>query len=126
MDETKRQELRLNAHAALRVADAEGWSEADVTRNLARLALEAADELKGWANSRDTLAEVMALAIEHTGTWREEPESYWLAQLHEEMSELTLVLHGKQEGPLEWELRQIAAICINWLDMRREANRLPF
>lgn len=46
MDEIKRQELRLNAKAVLRVADAEGWSGADRTRRLAELALEAIDALK--------------------------------------------------------------------------------
>jgi hypothetical protein len=46
MDETRIQELRLNARQVLAVADKEGWSEADVTRHLANLALEAAESLK--------------------------------------------------------------------------------
>lgn len=36
----------------------------------------------------------------------------------QEVGELAGSLVGDHEGPPEWELRQIVAICINWLDMR--------
>jgi hypothetical protein len=46
MDETKRQELRLNARAVLHMANDRGWGEMDLTRLLANLALEAVEALK--------------------------------------------------------------------------------
>lgn len=52
--------------------------------------------------------------------WRDKSEHWWLARLQGETAELTLTLEGKHEGPMAHELRQIAAICLNWLDMRGE------
>jgi len=52
--------------------------------------------------------------------WRHKPESYWLARLQEEVAELTLTLDEQHEGPVSLELREIASICMNWLDMRGE------
>ena len=68
---------------------------------------------------RDTiLIPVTALAETHCRTWRDDPESVWLAGLMEEVAELAQSLEGKHEHPPETELRQIAAICLNWLEMR--------
>ena len=52
--------------------------------------------------------------------WRDKPESYWLARLQEEVAELTLTLDEQHKGPVSLELREIASICLNWLDMRGE------
>jgi len=61
---------------------------------------------------------VNALRILHKETWRDEPESYWLARLMQEVGEAGSSLVGDHNDPLDWELAQIAAICLNWLDMR--------
>ena len=62
--------------------------------------------------------QVIALAIGHRATWRAEPESRWLAGLMAEVGELADAMHGKHEHSPDWELEQIAAIALNWLDMR--------
>lgn len=60
------------------------------------------------------------LVAQHSETWRKEPESYWLSRLIEEVGELAMALNDRHEHTPELELRQIAAIAINWLDMRAE------
>ena len=52
--------------------------------------------------------------------WREQPESWWLARLLQEVGELADTLTGETEDDTSLELRQIASICMNWLDMRGE------
>lgn len=47
--------------------------------------------------------------------WKDQPESYWLARLNQEVAELTLALQGEHVGPVDHELKQIASICTNWL-----------
>lgn len=66
---------------------------------------------------------VLDLKRKHSETWRDMPESYWLARLMEEVGELASSVVGDHKDPVEWELTQIAAICLNWLDMR-ETNEL--
>lgn len=68
------------------------------------------------------LKSVVDLAFEHRETWRDKPEDYWLARLMQEVGEAASSLVGDHDDPVEWELTQIAAICINWLEMRRERN----
>ena len=63
---------------------------------------------------------VINLATEHKRTWRDEPEEYWFFRLIQEVGELGSALANDHEHPPDWELRQIAAICINWLQMRRK------
>lgn len=63
---------------------------------------------------------VRDLAILHCDTWRDEPESRWLAGLVAEVGELADALHDKHEHSPDTELRQIGAIVLNWLDMRRD------
>lgn len=67
-----------------------------------------------------SLHEVVALQDEHRKTWRDKPESYWLFRLLEEVTELAGSLFGNHKHPVEWELKQIASICLNWLDMRNK------
>ena len=62
---------------------------------------------------------VVLLAEQHGETWRDKSESVWFAGLIEEVAELGQSLVGKHEHPPETELYQIAAICMNWLDMRQ-------
>ena len=52
--------------------------------------------------------------------WREKPELWWLARLLQEVGELADTLSDETEDPTAHELRQIASICLNWLDMRGE------
>ena len=52
--------------------------------------------------------------------WRDEPETWWLARLLQEVGELADTLTGETEDDTSLELRQIASICMNWLDMRGE------
>lgn len=65
-------------------------------------------------------AAVLKLRRKHDKTWRNKPESYWLAALLEEFGELGSALNGEHEHEPDYELCQIAAICLNWLEMRRE------
>lgn len=59
MDETKRQELRLNARAVLHMANDRGWGEMDLTRLLANLALEAVEALNEQQAEVERLREVV-------------------------------------------------------------------
>ena len=63
------------------------------------------------------------LQAEHVETWRDRDESYWLARFMEEVGELAGALVGNHIGPVEWELAQLAAIALNWLDMRARAAK---
>lgn len=65
-----------------------------------------------------SLEEVLALKDQHQQTWRGKPEWYWMLGLTEEVIELALSLVNLHDGPIEWELQQIAAIALNWLEMR--------
>ena len=68
--------------------------------------------------------DVTGLAIQHSKTWRDKPESYWLARLMQEVGELGSSLVGDHDDPPEWELKQIAAICLNWIDMRQTNEKI--
>lgn len=70
---------------------------------------------------RDTIIlDVTNLSNEHVKTWRDKEEYYWLCRLMEEVGELGASLANDHEDSPDHELTQIAAICINWLDMRLE------
>ena len=73
----------------------------------------------------ETTQLVVDLAEQHKTTWRDKPESYWLARLMQEVGELGSSLVGDHDDSPDWELRQIAAICLNWLDMRATTPRPP-
>ena len=62
---------------------------------------------------------VMQLKFEHRDTWQEKPDWFWAIGLFEEICELLFSLMGLHPGPVEWELTQISAIAMNWLEMRR-------
>jgi hypothetical protein len=63
--------------------------------------------------------EVLELKQKHIATWRDKPEWFWMLSLLEEVAELGLSLIGLHAGPPDWELKQIVAICLNWLEMRQ-------
>lgn len=69
--------------------------------------------------SGDAIQLISDKAKEHCETWRDQPEGYWLARLMQEVGEAASSLIGDHEHPLEWELIQIASICVNWLEMRK-------
>lgn len=66
------------------------------------------------------LERVKLQVTQHQNTWRDKPEWYWFYGLLKEIVELGLALVGLHKGPIEWELLQIATICVNWLDYRRK------
>jgi len=67
------------------------------------------------------LAEILVLISYKTNrslnTWRSRSQLYWLWRLLGEIFELALSLVGLHKHSPEQELDQIAAICMNWLDM---------
>lgn len=67
----------------------------------------------------DPLDEVLAMKQQHAGRWRDQPDSYWLARMMQEVGELSSSLVGDHEDPPEWELTQIASIALNWLEVRQ-------
>ena len=59
---------------------------------------------------------VLAYVARHKDKWRGLPDAYWYQRLVAEVGELGGVLAGDHDHPMSHELRQIASICINWLD----------
>jgi len=66
----------------------------------------------------DVAKSVIELKEKHSKTWRDKPESYWLARLMQEVGELGSSLVGDHDEPVDWELMQISTICMNWIEMR--------
>ncbi len=64
------------------------------------------------------ISEVMCLKEKHSRTWRDREESYWMARLTQEIGELASSLVGDHKDSPDWELKQIATISLNWLEMR--------
>jgi len=62
--------------------------------------------------------DVIALQEKHRNTWRGKAQWFWAIMLCEEFCELLLSLIGLHRHAPDVELRQIAAICMNWLEMR--------
>lgn len=69
---------------------------------------------------QDVEQEVVFLRRQHLRTWRDKPIWYWVLRLLEEVAELVLSLAGLHKGPPRWELTQIAAICINFIEVLTE------
>lgn len=70
---------------------------------------------------------VINLRHQHHPAWHDMPEDYWLERLTKEVSMLESSLGNRADFDVEFELKQIAAICINWLEMRRDKihGKLP-
>lgn len=62
--------------------------------------------------------DVMQMKAKYARQWWDKPESYWFARLIQECGELGSSLVGDHEDTVEHELKQIASICLNWLDMK--------
>lgn len=90
--------------------------EADILR--AELAAARADADRLAREAIQDAFGVWALKQQHAQTWRDMPETYWMRGLWEEVGELAASLGGTHKHPPEWELKQIAAIALNWLEYR--------
>ena len=76
----------------------------------------------------ESQAKIWNLAEEHRQTWRDKGKWYWYLGLLEEVAELGLALAGLhknkhlslRDDDVEWELRQIGAIALNWVRFRND------
>lgn len=73
-------------------------------------------------------AVIWNLAEDHQETWQDAPTWKWYLGLVEEVAELGLALlglHKHRDGPntdtVDWELRQIGSIALNWIRKRDES-----
>lgn len=66
------------------------------------------------------IGDVLKLKEQHKGTWRNKPSWFWYLSLFEEIIELTFALVGLHRHSPDTELAQIAAIALNWLELREE------
>lgn len=71
------------------------------------------------------MKQTLELKQKYAGYWRDKDEAWWFARLLQEVGELADTLTGETNDPCALELRQIASICLNWLDMRGELEELP-
>lgn len=72
-------------------------------------------------NPDETILEAITnLKQMHCCTWRDRGQLKWALGLLEEVAELLLALVGLHGDSPDWELKQIAAIAWNWLEMRQE------
>lgn len=69
------------------------------------------------------MIEVIELKNKHKLTWRNKPQWCWMLGLLEEVIELIGSLIGIHKGPTNWELTQISAICMNWIEYRKELGK---
>lgn len=60
--------------------------------------------------------DVVALKEQYKHLWRDQDDFYWYCRLVEEVGELGGVLVGNHNDTRAHELKQIAAICLNWLE----------
>ena len=63
------------------------------------------------------LKNVLDLQEKYKKQWRYKEYHYWLMRLMQETGELASVLANDHDHTQEHELRQIASIALNWLDM---------
>ncbi len=69
----------------------------------------------------DAVGRVIDVKNRYAQTWRGLPESYWLARLVSECSDLHLVVvrHGWDSVSVDAALQTIASTALNWLEMRQ-------
>ena len=84
---------------------------------------EARAEVERLRPAAEAWRQVFELQAKYSTHWRLNDETYWLARFMEEVGELAGALVGNHVGPVEWELSQLAAIALNWLDMRAARAR---
>lgn len=68
-----------------------------------------------YSELRKVVDKVRSRSVAHQTTWVDQPDSYWTARLMQEVGELASALVGDHADSPDWELEQIASICINWL-----------
>ena len=68
----------------------------------------------------DAVEHILNLKHKHRNTWRDKSDWYWFRGLCEEVIELGLSLLRLHRGPTNWELAQISAIAMNWMEMRTQ------
>lgn len=66
------------------------------------------------------MRQTLEYMMRYVTCWRDKTEHWWYARLMQEVGELGDTFTGETKDPRAHELRQIAAICLNWLDMRGE------
>ncbi len=74
--------------------------------------------MPGW----DWVEATLALKEDHADRWRDRSSAYWFWRLLSEFVELFLALLGLHKDKPEWEMMQIATICLNWLEYREESS----
>lgn len=70
----------------------------------------------------EVLNQVLALKEKRGTHWRDQDEHYWIARLMQEVGELSSSLVGDHLDSPDHELRQIASIALNWLEMRDQSG----
>ncbi len=71
----------------------------------------------------NAIEQIISLKYEHAETWRDKSDWFWLLGLCEEVIELGLSMLGLHKGPTDWEITQIAAIAMNWLEKRQQVEQ---
>ena len=61
------------------------------------------------------IQQVRQIALHHAACWTDKSDTDWYLGLLGEVHELWDALRGIHEHPTEYELLQIASICVNWL-----------
>lgn len=69
----------------------------------------------------DGLDVTQYVAKMHAEKWRDLDDRVWFRKLCDEVLELAPALDNLHEHGVEWELMQIASICVNWLNKRQAA-----
>lgn len=66
----------------------------------------------------NVLAVIARTADRYEGKWRERSEAYWLSRMVQGTGRLASALTDEHDETPDHELLQIAAVAINWLEMR--------
>ena len=69
----------------------------------------------------NTEADVIAHRRYYKDHWLDRGDLYWLWRLMQEVFELALALNGLHKDDPLLELRQIASICINWMEQKHRS-----
>lgn len=65
-----------------------------------------------------TVLATIRLMNKYRRSWLDRSNWYWFYRLCQEVFELFGCLLGVHKDPPEWEMMQIAAICMNWKNHR--------
>ena len=70
----------------------------------------------------DVANDVVELKEKYREYWRDRSQWYWAWRLCQEVAELIGTLLHIHHDSVDWELMQISAIGMNWLEMREAAS----